>query len=57
MKSALFGFAVTAALLALNVAPNAWQTAAGRQDKGFSERHAAENKAAIENELGLRQGA
>ena len=52
MKPALISFAVTAALLSLNVLPRPWQTAAG-SSSGFEQRHAQENRADVEKGLGL----
>ena len=52
MKPALISFAVTAALLSLNVLPRAWQ-AARAAPSGFEERHAQENRADVEKGLGL----
>lgn len=54
MKSALTSsaaaFALTAALLQLNLLPSAW----GPEPTAFEARHAAENKAEVEARLGLR---
>ncbi|MFN3388303.1 MAG: hypothetical protein ACK40O_05180 [Allosphingosinicella sp.] len=53
MKSALtssaVAFALTAALLQLNLLPTAW----GADPTAFEARHAAENKAEVEARLGL----
>jgi hypothetical protein len=56
MKSALAGFALTAALLSLHVGflPSAWPdrpTAA--EQSGFAQRHANEDTAKLEAELGI----
>ncbi|WP_167737457.1 hypothetical protein [Sphingomonas parva] len=56
MKSALAGFALTAALLVahVQVLPNPWPdrpTAA--EASGFAQRHANEDTAKLEKELGL----
>jgi hypothetical protein len=51
MKPALISFAVTAALLSLNVLPRPWQTAGAAS--GFEQRHAQENRADVEKGLGL----
>ena len=51
MKPALISFALTAALLSLNVLPGVWsppQAAAG-----FEARHAGENKAEVAERLGI----
>jgi hypothetical protein len=53
MKSVLFGFAATAALLSLNVLPGAWGTTASGQS-GFEERHSNENVEQLEADLGLK---
>lgn len=55
MKSALtssaIAFALTAAMLQLNLLPAAW----GADPTAFEARHAAENKAEIEARLGLTE--
>ncbi|WP_165356516.1 hypothetical protein [Sphingosinicella sp. BN140058] len=55
MKSAFAGFALTAALLLVHASflPTAGPTADGRYDGGIAERHSHEDKAAVEQELGL----
>jgi hypothetical protein len=55
MKSALAGFVLTAALMLLQVGilPSAWPAMGVPQDGGIAERHAHEDKAAVEKELGL----
>jgi hypothetical protein len=54
MKSALISFAVTAALLTLDVGllPNAGRVSA-EDMSGFAERHAHEDAAELEARLGL----
>jgi hypothetical protein len=54
MKSALISFAVTAALLTLDVGllPNAGRASA-EDMSGFAERHAHEDAAELEARLGL----
>ena len=52
MKPALISFALTAALLSLNVLPGLWSPAPGAQ-AGFEARHAAENKAEVAERLGI----
>jgi hypothetical protein len=52
MKPALISFALTAALLSLNLLPRAWSTAPQGQD-GFEARHASENKAHVAERLGI----
>lgn len=51
MKPALISFALTAALLSLNVLPGAWSRAP--QEAGFEARHANENKAEVAERLGI----
>ena len=53
MKSALFGFALTAALLALDVLPNPWGNGPRIEAGSVEAQHAHEDKAEIEAELGL----
>jgi hypothetical protein len=55
MKSVLTGFAVTALLMALHVAPtpDQLQGYASPTDRAFAERHARESKAELKAELGL----
>jgi hypothetical protein len=54
MKPALISFAVTAALLSLNVLPGAWTVAAGAQAAAAEEdRHAGENKDEVAARLGI----
>jgi hypothetical protein len=50
MRSALFSFAFTAALLSLNLIPDMWPAQA---QSAAEARHSKENKADIEAELGL----
>jgi hypothetical protein len=50
MKPALISFALTAALLTLNVLPGAWSVA---PQAGFEARHASENKAQVAERLGI----
>ena len=52
MKPALISFALTAALLSLNVLPRAWSSAPGAE-AGFEARHADENKAEVAAKLGI----
>jgi hypothetical protein len=52
MKPALISFALTAALLSLNVLPGAW-SAAPQAGAGFEARHADENKAEVAERLGI----
>ncbi|HEY0149594.1 MAG TPA: hypothetical protein VGB70_11410 [Allosphingosinicella sp.] len=54
MKPALISFAVTAALLSLNVLPRVW-TGEGPAD-AYETRHAQENKADVEARLGITRG-
>jgi hypothetical protein len=54
MKSALISFAVTAALLSLNLLPGAWSVAPPA-DAGFEARHANENKAEVAGKLGITE--
>lgn len=54
MKPALISFAVTAALLSLNVLPGLWSTAPGSNAR-FEARHAGENKAEVAERLGLKE--
>lgn len=56
MKPALIAFAVTAALLSLQVLPSAWP-AAPSPAGGFSERHANEDAEHIHAEMLGRDGA
>ena len=51
LTSSLVAFALTAAMLQLNLLPGAWGGEAGALDA----RHAAENKAEIEARLGLEE--
>jgi hypothetical protein len=53
MKSALIGFVLTAAMLTLSpgLLPSAWSSPA--EEGGFAARHANENSAEIEAQLGL----
>ena len=56
MKSALAGFAFTAALLMMHVEllPNPWPEApTAAEASGFAQRHAGEDTARLEAELGL----
>jgi hypothetical protein len=55
MKSALISFAATALLLALHVAPSmeSLRPAPSAADAAFAARHANEQTAALEAELGL----
>jgi len=53
MKPALISFAITAALLSLNVLPGAWSVAAGPQATGAEDRHARENKDEVAARLGI----
>jgi len=53
MKSALFGFALTAALLALNVLPNPWGNGPRVEAGSIEAQHVHEDKAKIAAELGL----
>jgi hypothetical protein len=53
MKPALISFAVTAALLSLNVLPGAWTVAAGAQAAADEDRHARENKDEVAARLGI----
>jgi hypothetical protein len=50
MKSAFFSFAVTAALLSLNVLPSVWPA---QKQTAAEARHTGEDKAHLEAELGL----
>ena len=52
MKPALISFAVTAALLSLNVLPGVW-SAPRPAEAGFEARHAGENKAEVAERLGI----
>ena len=55
-KSALAGFAFTAALLRMHVEllPNPWPEApTAAEASGFAQRHAGEDTARLEAELGL----
>jgi hypothetical protein len=54
MKPALISFALTAALLSLNVLPGAWSVAPQGQ-AGFEARHASENKAQVAERLGIAE--
>ncbi len=54
MKPALISFAVTAALLSLNVLPGVWSAAPQPDASGFEARHANENKAHVAERLGIK---
>lgn len=53
MKSALIGFVLTAAMLTLSpgLLPSVWSGSA--EQSGFAARHANENSAELEAQLGL----
>ena len=51
MKPALISFAVTAALLSLNVLPRVWTGAPDAS--AFEQRHAQENKGEVAARLGI----
>ena len=56
MKSALVGFALTTVLLVahVKVLPNPWpQRPTAAEQSGFAQRHAHEDTAKLEAELGL----
>ena len=53
MKPALISFAVTAALLSLNVLPHAWQTAPAAEQGSFEQRHGEEDKGQVVAKLGI----
>jgi hypothetical protein len=57
MKSALtssvLAFIATAALVQLNLLPDAWGVATQSDDSAFAVRHAAEDAGRVEAELGL----
>jgi hypothetical protein len=55
MKPALISFAVTAALLSLQVLPGIWSIAPRAEQGGFEERHAGENRANVAAELGIKE--
>jgi hypothetical protein len=55
MKPALISFAVTAALLSLNILPGVWSAAPQPGAGGFEERHAHENKAEVAARLGIKK--
>ena len=58
MKSVLAGFALTAALLVLNVGvvPNPWpDVPTAAEASGFAARHAGEDNAQLAAELGLKE--
>ena len=52
MRSAFFSFAVTAALLSLNMLPSVWPE---QKQTAAEARHSAENKAELEAEMGLAE--
>jgi hypothetical protein len=54
MKPALISFALTAALLSLNVLPGMWAVAPAPEQSDFEVRHGQEDKAAVEARLGIR---
>ena len=53
MKPALISFAVTAALLSLQVLPGLWSVAPQAEQSSFEARHAGENKAEVAAGLGI----
>ena len=55
MRSAFAGFALTAAVLLVHASflSTPWPTSAGQYDGGIADRHSHEDKAAVEEELGL----
>jgi hypothetical protein len=53
LKSSILAFAATAALMQFNLLPDAWSTAPLADESGFAARHAHENSAEVEAELGL----
>jgi hypothetical protein len=53
LKSSMLAFAATAALMQFNLLPSAWATAAQPDESGFAARHADEDAAEVEAELGL----
>ena len=55
MKPALISFAVTAALLSLNVLPGVWAVAPGADKASFEARHGSENKAEVAARLGISE--
>jgi hypothetical protein len=53
MKPALISFALTAALLSLNVLPGVWSAGPDADAGSFEARHAGENKAEVAARLGI----
>ena len=53
MKPALISFALTAALLSLNVLPSVWSAAPQAGAASFETHHATENKAEVAAGLGM----
>lgn len=54
MKPALISFALTAALLSLNVLPGVWSVAPAPAPSEFEARHGQEDKAEVAARLGIR---